>query len=94
MAAYAIIFAFEVCTQGHIEVETMRLFGDNCMTASMGFDRKETSTQTRYQIGAGVFQALAKEKDLQRSAWSILPLAPVLLFALFDSIRYMDMSAP
>ena len=52
----------------------MTFNSDNCLPASMGFDITETSVDPGYHITAAIFQALAKEKDLQRSAWSILPL--------------------
>ena len=85
MAAYAVIFAAEVCAHGRTDVETVIFSSDNCLLASMGFDIKETGTETGYQIGAGVFQALAKEKDLQRSAYCILPLATFFLSTLSGS---------
>ena len=73
MAAYAVIFAAEVCTHGRTDVESVICSNDNRFLASVGFDIKETSTKTGYQIGAGVFQALAREMHLQRSAWSARP---------------------
>ena len=63
MAAYAVISAAEVCTRGRTGVEIVIFSSDNCLLASMSFDIKETGTETAYQIGAGVFQALAREKD-------------------------------
>ena len=94
MAAYAVIFAAEISTHGRTDVETVIISSDNCLLASMGFDMKETGIQAGYQIGAGVFEALAKEKSLQRSACCIIPLCKCCIIAMHGRMLYKDMSAP
>ena len=94
MAAYAVIFAAETSTHGRTDVETVIFSSDNCLLASMGFDMKETGIEAGYQIGAGVFQALAKEKNLQRSACCIIPLCNYFTIVMHGSMLYKDMSAP
>lgn len=74
MAAYALVFAVEVHNRGRKNVETLTLTSDNCMLTSMDIEVTETGdVRPGHHVSAGIFQALAKEKGMQRCADSCKP---------------------
>lgn len=69
MAAYAVVFAVEVHNRGRKNVETLTITSDNCMLTSMDIEVTETGdVRPGHHVSAGIFQALAKEKGMQRCA--------------------------
>lgn len=79
MAAYAVIFAAETSSHGRDSVGRVVFASDNCLLTSVGFDLRETGPEPGYQIAARIYQALAKEKDMQRCAYFSLPLCNLIL---------------
>jgi hypothetical protein len=69
MAAYAVVFAVEVHNRGRKSVETLTITSDNCMLTSMDIEVTETGdVRPGHHVSAGIFQALAKQKGMQRCA--------------------------
>ena len=73
MAAYAVIFAAEASSHGRHSVDTVVFASDDCLLTRLGFDLRGTGPEPGYHIGAGIYDALAKEKDMQRCAHFSLP---------------------
>lgn len=73
MAAYAVIFAAEASSHGRDSVDTFVFASDDCLLTRMGFNLRETGPEPGYEITAGIYSALAKEKNMQRCAYFRFP---------------------
>ena len=73
LGAYAVLFAAETSKHGRESVQTYTFASDDSILASMGFDmRPNSGPEANYHIKGALYQALAKQKDLEGCAFPSL----------------------